>query len=172
MVEGFLAKRMVKRYEMQLAAEPEKVFPLLCPVREYEWIEPWRCDLVHSESGYAELDCVFKTAFPGDRPEDVWVVSRFEPPGQIQFVRINPIRAMRYSITLEANGDGTTTALWEQVITGLSPEGNALLESLSDERYRSEKKALELMLNHYLGTGSMLPLDRVMHQLGAPAPGK
>ena len=39
-------------------APPEVVFPLLCPVREYEWLEDWTCEMVFSESGVAEEDCV------------------------------------------------------------------------------------------------------------------
>ena len=46
-------------------ATPDRVFPLLCPVREYEWIPGWECDVLHSVSGVAEEDCVFRTRFPG-----------------------------------------------------------------------------------------------------------
>jgi hypothetical protein len=42
----FAAKRIVKSYTMHLCAPPAEVFPLLCPVRETDWIEPWSCDMV------------------------------------------------------------------------------------------------------------------------------
>ena len=42
----FKSIRVVKSYTMTINALPETVFPLLCPVREYEWIEPWCCDMV------------------------------------------------------------------------------------------------------------------------------
>lgn len=42
----FIAERIVKSYTMHLCAPPADVFPLLCPVREYEWIEPRSCDMV------------------------------------------------------------------------------------------------------------------------------
>jgi hypothetical protein len=42
----FKSIRVVKSYTMNLCAAPADVFPLLCPVREYEWIEPWCCDMV------------------------------------------------------------------------------------------------------------------------------
>jgi hypothetical protein len=54
------------------------VFPLLCPVREYEWIEPWSCDMVFSESGLAENNAVFRTHFPAQGGEETWVVCRYE----------------------------------------------------------------------------------------------
>ena len=43
----FKSIRVVKCYTMNLCAAPADVFPLLCPVREYEWIEPWSCDMVY-----------------------------------------------------------------------------------------------------------------------------
>lgn len=141
---------------MRLGSDPATVFPLLCPVRESDWIETWRCEMVHSESGRAELDCVFKTAFPSDGPEDVWVISRHEPPLRIEFVRTNPLRVMRYAITLRPLAGGETEATWTQVVTGLGAEGDRFVRSMDDAAFTARMAALERMLNHYLGTGTML----------------
>jgi hypothetical protein len=149
------AERTIKTATQHLLAPPDKVFPLLCPTREYDWIEPWKCRMVHSESGYAEQDCIFVTDFPVEG-EDVWVVSVYRPSEEIQFVRFNGRRVIRYSIVLTDNGDGTTTAEWKQVITGLNEEGNRLLEGLTDEAYQQKISVLERLLNHYLTTGEML----------------
>jgi hypothetical protein len=151
----FSAQRTIMIAAQHLLAPPDKVFPLLCPTREYDWIEPWKCRLVYSKSGYAEEDCIFITDFPGEG-EDLWVVSEYRPNEEIQFVRHNGRRVMRYSIVLTDNGDGTTTAKWKQVITGLNEEGNRLLEGLTDEAYRQEISVLERLLNHYLTTGEIL----------------
>ena len=149
-------RRIVLAHTMRLKGNPEKVFPLLCPVREYEWVEPWRCDLVYTDSGVAELDCIFRTSFPDDGPEDTWVVSRYEPPNLIEFVRVNPLRAIRYSIRLEEIETGASQWKWEQTITGLNAEGNRLVRGQTDEAFAAEKKTLEKMLNHFLETGTML----------------
>jgi hypothetical protein len=37
-----------KLFHEPVDAPPADVFPLLCPVREYEWIEPWSCDMIFS----------------------------------------------------------------------------------------------------------------------------
>jgi len=63
-------KRTVKKHTILLHGKPEVLFPLLCPVREYEWIEPWKCDMIYSDSGFAEQDCIFQTDFPHDGPKD------------------------------------------------------------------------------------------------------
>lgn len=152
---GFSARRAVKTATQHLLAPPDKVFPLLCPKREYDWIEPWKCRIVHSESGIAELDCIFVTDFPNEG-EDVWVVSVYRPNEEIQFVRFNGRRVIRYGITLTDDGDGTTTAEWRQVLTGLKEEGNRLVDGLTDEAYRQKIAVLERLLNHYLTTGEML----------------
>ncbi len=153
--EGFTAARVVKSGTQHLLATPDKIFRLLCPTREYDWIEHWRCQMIHSESGFAELDCVFTTDFPhvGD---ETWVVSVYRPNEEIQFVRFNGQRTVRYSIALSDNGDGSTTATWQQVLTGLDEAGNYQVEELSDEAYQAKLADVERRLNHYLTTGQML----------------
>jgi hypothetical protein len=151
----FTAQRRIMIAAQHLLAPPDKVFPLLCPTQEYDWIEPWKCRLVHSGSGYAEQDCIFVTDFPNEG-EDVWVVSVYRPNEEIQFVRFNGRRVIRYSITLTDNGDGTTEAEWRQTLTGLNDEGNRVVDGLTDEAYRQKVSVLERLLNHYLTTGEML----------------
>ena len=151
----FSALRTVKTAKQHLLATPDKVFPLLCPTREYEWIENWKCRIVHSKSGFAEQDCVFITDFPNEG-EDVWVVSVYRPNEEIQFVRFNGRRVIRFRITLTDNGDGTTTAEWTQMFTGLNEDGNRLVGSVTDEGYRQRILERERQLNHYLTTGEML----------------
>lgn len=154
----FKAKRITRQYTQRFHAAPDKVFPLLCPTREYEWIEPWKCELLHSASGYAEQDCVFRTRMPGESSDDVWVISPYEPNSRIEFVRVNGQRVMSYSIILTTNDDGTTTAHNTQVLTALNAEGNQLLNAASDASFVFEMKMGETMLNHYLTTGKMMPL--------------
>lgn len=141
---------------MQLGARPDDIFPLLCPVREYDWIQPWQCEMVYSDSGKAELDCIFKTNFPEDGPEDTWVVSRYEPPKYIEFVRINSIRSIRYSIEIIQQDGESSHAVWKQVITGLNTEGDNFVNNYRDEAYYEEMRILQNMLNHFLKTGETL----------------
>ena len=76
--------RVSRAYTMTVEADAQTVFPLLCPVREYDWIEEWRCSMVYSESGVAEVGCVFLTELPG-RGVETWIVSRYEPSRAIEF---------------------------------------------------------------------------------------
>ncbi len=152
----FNAERVVKRYRMNLSAPPADVFPLLCPVREYEWIEPWACDMIYSASGGAEDHAVFTTRFPAQGGEETWVVCRYEPDRAIAFIRVAAgFKVNRLDIVLEPAGAGTRID-WTHTYTGLSEEGNRWIRALDDDALRREKAAIETMLDHYLKTGTML----------------
>jgi len=100
-------ERVVFKGEQSYSFPPEDVFPMLCPVREYEYIPRWECDLVYLDSGLAELGGVFTTQFPGDgEQKDVWVISRHEKNQSIEFVRVNDLRSMIYRIELQGHRYG------------------------------------------------------------------
>jgi hypothetical protein len=151
----FTAKRCFLSAQQHLNFVPGKIFPQLCPTREYDWIETWECELIYSESGFAELDCVFTTHFP-DNEKETWVVDRYEPNELIEFVRTAESWVIRYSIRLSNNNDGSTTLFWLQVITALNENGNKYVDNCSNEGFRQQVKALEKMLGHFLETGEML----------------
>jgi len=146
------------RATQHVRAEPEAIFPLLCPVREYDWIPAWECELVFTASGVAEEGCVFRTDRPGDGGTDTWVVSRYQPPERISFVRVNPLRAIRYDVYLEPAGDGSTRLRWEQEITALDESGDHHVAAQRQEDFAAMIGNLERMLEHYLTTGEALDL--------------
>ena len=150
------AERKVLAYTMHLESDPETIFPLLCPTREYEWIESWKCEMVYSESGCAELDGIFRTSNPESGLEDTWVISRHERPALVEFVRWNSMRAIHYSISLKTAGPGAAESEWKQVVTGLSEEGNRYVRNLDGAGFETMCRMEEKMLNHFLKTGQML----------------
>lgn len=152
--------RKVVSHVIQLAAAPGAVFPLLCPVREYEWIEGWQCEMIHSASGFAEAGAVFRTSFPQDGPPDVWVISRYEPPRVIEFVRINAWRAIRYAIHLESEEGGRSRWRWTQTLTGLGAEGDAWVAAVDASDFAQKIDVLGAKLAHFLATGTMLRDNR------------
>jgi hypothetical protein len=107
----FKAEREVKSYTMHLVGPPADVFPLLCPVREYDWIEPWQCDMVFSAGGVAENNAIFTTAFPAQGGDEIWVVCRYETNRAIEFIRVSPgLKVNRLDLALTAVADGTLAA--------------------------------------------------------------
>jgi len=45
--------------EILISAPAEEILPLACPVREYDWIEGWKCQLVHCPHGKNEEGVIF-----------------------------------------------------------------------------------------------------------------
>jgi hypothetical protein len=148
--QSFRGKRRVTEYSHDIGAPPEKVFPLLCPVREYEWLDTWACELIYSQSGVAEDDCIFRTGHSGEPM--TWSVSRYEPPKRIEFVAVTPQRhVMHLKIALEPFAGGTRLR-WERVFTGLTESGNERINEWNVEM----EKALSEKLDYFLKTGKML----------------
>lgn len=135
----------------EVSAEPETVFPLLCPVREYEWLDGWACEMVHSSTGVAEPGAVFKTHF-GGLPE-IWHVNVYEPPRRIEYLVVAPDTLItRLTIELVRSGVRRTGMQWRRTFTCLSPAGQARADSWTAERERE----LGLRLEHFLKTGEVL----------------
>ena len=144
------------RSTQHVSAEPDVIFPLLCPVREFDWIPVWDCEIVYTESGVAEEGCVFQTDKAADGVTDTWVISRYEPSERIAFVRVNPLRTIRYDIRLEPDGEGSTKLYWEQEITALSDDGDRHVAGQREEDFERMIREEERMLEHYLATGEAL----------------
>jgi len=55
----------------------DELFPLLCPVREMEYVPGWNPTLVVSDSGVVEQDCLF--IVPDSPADSIWVVNDYRP---------------------------------------------------------------------------------------------
>lgn len=141
-------------HEMMLDFTPEQIWPELCPVREYNWIESWECELVHSVSGYNELGCVFRTELPTEIEPETWVTSRFDVNERLEFIRSNSHRTIRFVIELEPTEHGTRMT-WTHHVVPLTEEGREYFNG-KQKAFDTAMELLERMLSHYLQTGKML----------------
>ncbi|MBI5248949.1 MAG: hypothetical protein HY912_05590 [Desulfomonile tiedjei] len=158
-MKTFQAKRVTKHFTRTIAASRSEIFPLLCPVREHEWIDGWTCEMIYSETGVAENNCVFKTSFPRG-VEETWVVSHYDTEGfEIRFAVVNPEGyVMKLDISLQERGDDSTDMSWTNNFTGLTPEGNEFIANYDGETYAAAMQGLFAALEHYLRTGQMLKI--------------
>ena len=151
--------RATRTFTQRLVAAPEFVFPLLCPVREADWMEGWNPTLVISSSRLAEPDCVFTTK--SDGTEAVWSVTRHESAaGFVEMIKITPgLTACRLSIQLRpAPGGSEADVTYSH--TSLGPRGDAFLAAFDEASYRKSMEDWEARLNHYLRHGKALSLPR------------
>jgi len=152
----FKSSRIEVSHVQHLEGAMSDIFPLLCPTREYDWIESWACDLIYSASGFAENNCVFSTELP-DGGREHWIVNRFEPSRTIEFIKFAAgLYVVKYDITLWPLPDGRSIAVWSQTITGLTDAGNEIIDNFDRDAFHAKFERIEKELNHFLATGQML----------------
>lgn len=150
------ALRRSHTVELHFDAPPDRVFPLLCPVREYDWIDGWTCDIVYAETGIAELGGIFTTR-SREAGEEVWTINRYEPPHAIEFVRVAAqLRVVTMALVLEPEGTDGTLVHARRTYTALSGAGALEVERMTPETQEAWGHDLARMANHYLATGEML----------------
>ncbi len=151
-------QRASHTYLQKLVAGPSQVFPLLCPVREADWLDGWDPLEVWSRTGLAEPDCVFTTPAAGGAPQDaIWYVTRHEPGnGFVEMLKITPsVTACRLTIQLRAAAGGCEAEI-TYLHTSLGPAGDLFVAGFTAEFYRRFMHEWETRLNHYLATGALL----------------
>lgn len=142
--------RIRHTYRQRLHAAPSQVFPLLCPVREAEWVAGWDPVVVYTASGYAEADCVFIT--PDEEAEAVWVVTEYDPDAyRLGFVKVTPgVLAVRIRIALREHADGQTEADVTYTYTALGEAGRAQVARQTEAAYGAFMQRWEAALNQHL----------------------
>lgn len=150
--------RVTRTFTQRLVGTPEAVFPLLCPVREADWIHGWDPILVVSEAGRAEADCVFTTtASPTDA---VWYITRHEPEnGFVEILKITPsVTACRLTIQLRGVPGGCEAQV-TYMHTSLGPDGDAFVSDFTETYYAKFMQDWESRMNHFLRSGQALRAD-------------
>lgn len=141
------------RHTMHLSAAPEAVHPLLCPLREEEWIEGWRATIMRSASGVAEEGCVFSTPGP-DGPDWLWII----PVHQADHIRFTIHAPGSHATLLDLHltqGGERTRLDWTYDLVPLTETGEAYIQGYQ-ARFPMAMALLERRLAHFLATGKML----------------
>ncbi len=156
-MSNFEAKRVTRTYAQKILASPERIFPLLCPVRESEWLEGWSAEMVYSKSGFAEEGCIFKTHRHNEaEADDIWVITRHEPLS-VEFVIVTPeFLAGQLRIRLEARDDNATTSHVAYTFTSLGERGDVFIDSFTESEFNRRMQWWEKSMNHFLQTGERL----------------
>jgi hypothetical protein len=145
--------RLVREYRQTLRASNERVFPLLCPQREKDWLPGWDARLIHTESGLAEPRAVFGTRHESGA-EIVWVVVEHKPAHRVRMVRWHP-DAMVVDLELDLSSPQPATT-WLDIrytYTATSPAGRALIESMTLPQWHAQMENWEHHLNAWLDAG-------------------
>ncbi len=149
---------VVHSYTQTIHSPPEEVFPLMCPVREKEWVNGWNPRLVLTESGVAEPGCIFVT--PGLPQDAVWIMTDVDPESlHLEILKVIPgVVVGMIDIQLRADGKRSTFADISYTYTSISDYGDEMLADLTEEHFRSFMETWENEINHFLTTGTLLDL--------------
>ena len=158
----FTPRRARYTYRQTIQAGRDTVYPLLCPVREAEWLDGWDYQMIYSESGLIEAGAVFSTAHAGE-PDTVWLVSRYEPDDfRIDFTRFTPdSRTCLLEITVHERDPESSYVDIKYTYTTLSPAGDAYLNTLTSDAFLEAVRFWEKSMNHYLDTGRRLEKSKI-----------
>ena len=132
----------------------DTVFPLLCPVKEAEWIPGWEPGLVISQSGVMEKNCIFLE--PDEEQQAIWIVSAYERNRYLDMYRILPgVTVSQFTIFLDENGELTNSNISYEH-TSLGESGDKIVNDFTGENFKEFMSHFETAINHYLETGSMI----------------
>lgn len=153
----FIAKRITRRHCQTINASPDEVFPLLCPVREADWLDGWQYTMLFSQSGLVEEGAAFRT--PGDGEEDtVWVVTRHDVALRaVEFTRFTPgsrVCVLRIGVTPHDQGRSLVDIAY--TYTATTAAGNAFVDGFTEETFLGAVTFWETSMNHWLETGERL----------------
>ncbi len=139
-----------------------EVFPLLCPVREADWLDGWTYKMIKSNSGIIERDCVFTTPHHG-KFETVWHVTQYDSLNyKIEFLRVTPAEnVVRINIHLEKINNEQTAVLIDYQYTALNEKQNEFIKTNLNKTFHESMKWWEKAINHYLEFGNMLKKESI-----------
>lgn len=150
---SFKAKRKRSVFSVTWETTVEELSPLFCPAREADWIPGWDCDLIYTDSGLVEDNCIFKT--DKSSAGNIWMFIGYEVNQYVEFVRIEEDCITRARITIKDNNDGTVSATWDALQTGLTEKGNKVIDKLP-EKDPPHAAPLGKMIDHYLKKGKTI----------------
>ena len=154
---AFQAKRAVRTYRQTIDAKPDIVFPLLCPVREAEWLDGFAYTMIYSSSGLVEEGAVFSTSNP-EEEDTIWVVTRHDPATRcVEFARFTPrSRTCFLKIAVSELGDDRSHVDVSYAYTSISLAGSRFIELWSERAFLDAVVFWERSMNHFLKTGKKL----------------
>lgn len=159
---AFQSRRTSKTYRQTINAKSDVVFPLLCPVREAEWLDGWQYTMMYSASGLVEKGAVFSTASPGEAPT-VWLVTRHDPRERVvEFARFTPqSRTCFLRIAVCPYGQERSYVDISYTYTSIAAAGNQFLDEWTEEKFLDGVIFWEESMNHFLKTEGLLKRDNI-----------
>jgi hypothetical protein len=153
----FRSKRITREYRQTINATPEKVFPLLCPVREAEWLNGWQYSMIYSKSGLVEEGAVFSTPDEGEE-NTVWIVTKHDSKTyHVEFVRFtHNSRTCLLKIAVKPKDNNSSYVDISYTYTSITSVGNDFIDNFTKAAFLEAVTFWEKSMNYFLETGERL----------------
>ena len=150
-------RRIRRTYRQTINAKPAVVFPLLCPVREADWLDGWQYTMIYSKCGLVEEGAIFSTPFQGEE-DTIWIVTKHDSNTfKVDFARVTPnSRTSILCIAVTPKGDNGSYVDISYTYTAIAPAGNDFIDHFTEEAFKKAVSFWERSMNHYLETGRKL----------------
>ena len=167
-LEAFQAKRLHVARENRIKAPASRCFSLACPVEELKWIDNWEFDMIYSESGKNENNCIFREDMSGlfvlNLPElsTYWHTTLYDAVKHRfhALLMYGDKAAGKFEFEVRDDRDGYSISSWKLTYTALNEEGNRLADESLKDRMLGMLDFLGESAKHYLETGEMLQINR------------
>jgi hypothetical protein len=153
----FQAKRISRSYRQTINTTPDQIFPLICPVREKEWLEGWDYQMIYSKTGLAEQGAVFSTSYEGEE-DTIWIITKHDSiKYEVEFVRVTPaLRASILTVEIKEKDEHSSYVDITYTYTALTDMGNTFIDNYTEEFFQRNMKHWEKSMNYFLVTGKTL----------------
>lgn len=158
----FKIKRIICAHEEVIKTPLEKVFPLLCPVEELKWIDNWQYQLVYTDSGVNENNCIFTENISGlvlfdSHATITWITTLYDPNSRIQFVLIcGDMAVIKFDIELRDQDNGISSIQFKFIYTSLKED---VVDDKTEGKLMTILTFLATSLKHYCETGELLKIS-------------
>jgi len=156
-ITEFSPQRITREYRQTINATPAKVFPLLCPVRETDWLDGWRYNMFYSESGLVEEGAVFSTPYEGEE-DTVWIVTKHDSKTYgVEFARFtHNSRTCALKIAAKSKDENSSFVDISYTYTAITPAGNDFIDNFTEQAFLEAVIFWEKSMNYFLKTGKRL----------------
>jgi len=146
-----------------ISAPVDVVFPLCCPVEEYEWIDGWKCEMIHCPHDRVEQGCVFNEILSAPfllgtaKDKTTWTAVLHDPENhRLHFALDNAVSSSIYKIELTDDGKGGTGVRLDFTYRPTCEKGNRIARNNGEGKIRLMLSMISAMLKHYCENGEML----------------
>jgi hypothetical protein len=149
--------------EVTINAPVEKVFPLVCPVSEYDWIPGWKCHLLYCPGGRIEKDVAFKEKMSSPfllnkiGGKTTWTTLLYDKVKfRVHFNWDNKISSSIYKMEMDPIDSSQTRLSLSLNMKIIDDRGSWLLDPAGNYKIGFLIEGLGAMLKHYCETGKQL----------------